>query len=77
MSNPSTAVGEHGQLSGRLLDACQLQLGIKELAKTFRLIRAPLVTTLMRDIVLYYQAQAGIETEKLLSDPRVAPRVRQ
>src|ERR1700720_160921 len=28
MSNPSTAIGEHGQLSGRLLDACQLQLGI-------------------------------------------------
>ena len=28
MSNPSTAIGEHGQLSGRFLDACQLQAGI-------------------------------------------------
>ena len=28
MSNPSTAIGEHGQLSGRFPDACQLQVGI-------------------------------------------------
>ena len=28
MSNPSIAIGEHGQLSGRFPDACQLQLGI-------------------------------------------------
>jgi hypothetical protein len=28
MSNPSTAIGEHGQLSGRFPDACQLQVSI-------------------------------------------------
>ena len=28
MSNPSTAIGEHGQLSGRFPDACQLEVGI-------------------------------------------------